>query len=695
MLVVVCVVPTVLTMTILVYRAYKGEAVTQELIRIETARALMQAVDRELSSAQGTLQALATSPYLTTNDLRGFHVQAREVQSLRPSNNFVLSDSSGRQLVNTLRRFGDTLPGHGNPDQLRRVFATGRPVISDLYSGAVLRRPVISIDVPVIRNGKVKYDLSMGFLPAYLGEILRLQRIPPHSVAAIFDSKGVIVARTWDAERFVGHKGAPELVKRMEKVREDSIEAVTLEGVSVTTAFSRSTVSNWTVAIGVPRVIILRRLWTSISRNIGISVLLLIAALILAKSVAGRIAGSILQLLAPASALGRGEPVAIPALPLKEANDVAQVLLNTSELLRQRTFERDAAERAERALRTMQERLKRSEAFQRRIFDEAPNAILIVAGSGSIVRANAEAERLFGYDAARLLELSVEDLMPTETGALHRKHRETYFENPVRRPMGNNGHFLARHADGSIFPVDVMLSPLVSNGDAFVIATVRDITQLRRNEERISAALREKDTLLKELYHRVKNNLQVVASMMNLQERAIPDRLARTALTEAADRVRAMALVHEKLYQSGNLSAIDLDDYVSTICRQLGEAADAARRGIGIETDIQQIQVGIETAIPLGIVLNELISNSLKHAFPAGCAGRIVVSLVREDGEMLRLTVADNGVGYPDGFTPTSTRSLGLKLVLALAGQLGGRFSISNQGGAVATLVFSCKEHSS
>jgi two-component sensor histidine kinase len=261
--------------------------------------------------------------------------------------------------------------------------------------------------------------------------------------------------------------------------------------------------------------------------------------------------------------------------------------------------------------------------------------------------------------------------------------------------MGNNHHFLARRADGLIFPVDVMLSPLIANNDTFVIATVRDVTQLQQNEEKINAALREKETLLKELYHRVKNNLQVVASMMNLQERAISDQLARAALQEAAGRVRAMALVHEKLYQSRNLSVIALDDYVSTICKQLGEVADAARRGIKIASDVQQIEAGIEEAIPLGIVLNELISNSLKHAFPAGRPGRIVIKLACEDGEMLRLTVSDDGVGYPEGFTPASTRSLGLKLTLALASQLGGRFSISNQGGAVATLEFPYKEHSS
>ncbi|WP_292935950.1 histidine kinase dimerization/phosphoacceptor domain -containing protein [Noviherbaspirillum sp.] len=687
-LVVACIVPTIVTTAVLINHAYERERVRAELRRIETARALMQAVDRELSSAQGTLQALATSPHLSSGNLAEFWAQAQDVQRYRPNNNFVLSDATGQQLVNTLRPFGSALPRHGNPTQLRRVFETAKPVISDLYAGGLTQRPLISIDVPVVRNNQVIYDLSMGFFPAHLGEILRLQRIPSDRVAAIFDSNGVAVARTWEPERYVGKKGAPQLVKRMQEVAEDSIENVTVEGVPVVSSFSRSSVSNWTVAIGVPLAVTARELWRSIAWIAGVAVLSLAVGLLFAALLGERISRSIHALLAPAEALGHGEPVAMPLLHLKEANDVAQVLVKTSQLLRQRTTERDLAERAEQEMRAIKQRLEHSEAFQRRIFEEAPNAIILVAPSGRIVRANAEAEKVFGYTGEQLLGLFVEDLLPREVAEHHKSLRESFFADPGRRLMGSGIYLQGRRADGTQFPADVMLSPLQSPEGVLAIAMVRDVTELRRNEDRINAALHEKETLLKELYHRVKNNLQVIASMINLQERAMPGDATRVALKEAADRVRAMALVHEKLYQSGNLSSIALDGYIVDLCRQLGDAAGAGERGIVLAAEAEPIQVGLDIAVPLGLVLNELISNSLKHAFPGGRRGRVFVQLEREDAMSMRLTVADDGVGLPPGMTPATTPTLGLRLVTALATQLDGNFTLETKQGVTASLVF-------
>lgn len=687
LLVVAVVMPTVMTTAALVYQAYDRERVSGERTRIETARALMQAVDRELSSAQGMLQALVTSPYLTSGDMATFYAQATEALQYRPNNNFVLSDASGQQLINTLRPFNAVLPRHGNPDQLRRVFETGRPVVSDLYLGGVTHHPIISIDMPVVRNNRVIYDLSMGFFPQRLGDILRLQRLPMDWVVSIFDSRGIVVARTRGYERFVGHRGAPELVQRMAEVAEDSIKVVTLEGIPVVSAFSRSAISNWTVAIGVPRADIAKELWTSIAWIIGAAALSLLIGLMLAKIVADRIARSIYALATPAMALGYGAPVAIPPLDLKEANDVAQALVKASQLLRERTVERDLAEKAEQELRIAQQQLEHSEAFQRRIFEKAPDAILLVAQSGRIIRANMEAEAIFGYTNKQLLALSIEDLMPNEFRQHHQAIRASYFSDPVQQ-MGRGKRFLGLRSNGTEFPVDVMLNQLQSTEGSLVIATVRDITELRRSEERINAALREKETLLKELYHRVKNNLQVIASMINLQERAIPDNAARIALKDAANRVRAMALVHEKLYRSSNLSSIALDNYVAQLCKQLGKAVAADQRGIVLITEAEPIEIGLDIAIPLGLVLNELISNSLKHAFPAGRRGQIRVRLEKEDDITMRLMVSDDGIGLPPGMTPTFTPSLGLKLVAALAAQLDGKFSLETRQGTVASLTF-------
>ncbi|HEY0843793.1 MAG TPA: PAS domain S-box protein [Noviherbaspirillum sp.] len=687
-LVAACLLPLLAATILLVYYAYLQQRVVDTQMTLDTARALMQAVDRALSAGQGTVEALATSPYLTTGNLAAFHAQAMELQRLRPRNNFVLSDSDGQQLVNTLQPYGSALPRHGNPEQLRRVFDTARPVVSDLYRGGVLQRPVISIDVPVIRNGQVIYDLSIGLFPERLGAILREQRLPSEWVAAIFDSKGIIVARTWEHDRYVGHSGAPELVQRMRETGEGSIETATLEGVRVFSVFSRSAVSNWSVAIGIPRAAIYRKLWTTVAWLVGVTVLCSLAGVAVAVSVGERIATAVRRLRAPAMALGHGGAIAPKALRLKEANEVLLALVQASELLRGRTVERDLAETARQELRQTQGQLEQSEAFLRRIFEEAPNAIILVAPDGRIVRANMEAERIFGYAGDKLRAITVDDLIPQGHRDKHAERRAHFLSHPTRLQMGRDYSVPGRRADGTTFPAEVTLSPLQTGTEQLVIATVRDVTELRRNEERINAALHEKEILLKELYHRVKNNLQVISSMLSLQERAMKDDATRSALEDAAGRVSAIALVHEKLYQSGNLSSITLDAYIADLCKRMGEAAGASGRGISMEVEAEPIQAGLDTAVPLGLLLNELVSNCLKHAFPGERRGRIVVRLEREGDSTLRLTVRDDGVGIPSGMTPTLSPSLGLRLVGALVQQLDGQFSLVGAQGTVASLVF-------
>jgi PAS domain S-box-containing protein len=670
----------------MMFNIYGREATLIEQRRIETARALMQAVDRELSHARGTLQTLSAAPALASANLRDFYAQAMATRAVYPKSNFVLSDASGQQLLNTLRPFGAPLPRHGNPAQMRAVFATAQPVISDLYLGGVTHQPVISIDVPVMREGKVVYDLSMGVLPAQLSDILARQHVEADSVAAIFDSRGMVVARTWEQDRYIGHSGAADLVRRMREVTEDSIETRTLEGIPVDSAFSRSSVSGWSVAIGVPSAVLARERETMFTRLLGTAALSLLAGLALAAIVAERIARPIRALQPQAQALGQGKPVLPLEQGLKEADDVARELAAASQLLLRRTIERDRAERAERELRVLQEQLQMSDAFQRRLFDEAPDAVLLVDAGGHIMRASLAAEQVFGYTNEQLTRLRVEDLMPQEMAAGHAARRAAYAAAPKARSMGKDIPLLARRADGSSFPVEVALSPLGEAAGGMVLATVRDVSQARQDQALVQAALREKETLLKELYHRVKNNLQVIASMVGMQGRACPDPMAKTALEEASGRVRAMALVHEKLYQSGDLSSIALDGYIAELCARLGEAANAGARGIVIECQAEPVKIGLDMAVPLGLVLNELVSNCLKHAFPDGRRGHVVVQLVRT-GERLRLSVRDDGIGMALAQAGTFPRTLGLRLVTALSAQLDGEFSLETRDGTVASLV--------
>lgn len=943
LLVLACVLPAAIATILLINYSYQHERASVQRSTIETARALMQAVDRELSSAQGALLTLGRSPYLRNGDLAAFYEQSREALEFWPGSNIVLSDASGQQLINTLEPFGAPLPLHGNPRQLKQVFETGKPVISDLFQGALAHRQLITVDVPVNIGNRVAYDLSMGFFPDRLADILKKQRLPEAWPATIFDSSGVTVARTHEPERFVGKRGIPELMKRMGEIAEDTIDADTLEGIPAIVAFSRSSLSNWTVTIAVPRAVLNAQLRKSIFLVIAGTVLLLLSGMMLAKIVADRITRSVRGLVEPAIALGYGHPVITPPMHLQETADVAQALIKASELLQKRTEERDCAERAKHAIRMVKDEMEKSEILQRGIFEQAPDAILLVSASGQIVKANAEAARLFGYAAEQLLSLKAEALIPGNQEPADPSSQRFWFAAPVRHMMGSGMELLGRRSDGSMFPMDVMLSLLQSTDGALVIATIRDITERRRaeealrqserrfrntleyapigisivspdgrwlevnsamcelvgyskaemqqrtiqdlthpddlekdlalarrllngeirsyqlekryirkdgravtvlltrsllrddhgkpvyfiaqiediserkmaqeqlsalnkrlalatqaggmgvweldlgsqllwwdkrmyemhqldskaasgtsaqwwkcvhpdhlarvrqefesavngrgllsiefpiiwpdnqtkviradallsrdeeghpakltgicwdvtdsrrQEETIKAALREKETLLKELYHRVKNNLQVITSLFNLQVHALPEGAARNALKEAADRVRAMALVHEKLYQSGNLSSIALDDYITDLCVRLGNAALASERGIRLTSKSEKIEVGLETAVPLGLLLNEVISNALKHAFPDGRHGTIVVRLAHEPDDWMKLTVTDDGIGFPPNLDITSSRTLGLNLVAALSAQLDGKLTFGTDGGAWVSLKF-------
>lgn len=205
--------------------------------------------------------------------------------------------------------------------------------------------------------------------------------------------------------------------------------------------------------------------------------------------------------------------------------------------------------------------------------------------------------------------------------------------------------------------------------------------ELAESEARLSIALREQETLLKEVYHRVKNNLQVIYSLLNLEGYGLQEGAAKDALQNTAARVRAMALVHEKLYRSGSLASISLADYLKDLVQQIkGANADQARH-IGIVTDIADLQIGLDSAIPLGLLVNELISNSLKHGFPTAVSGNIRVSL-QTAGAALRLTIRDDGIGMPPDFDVQKSGSMGLRLASSLARQLGGELLIGPGPGA-------------
>jgi two-component sensor histidine kinase len=210
----------------------------------------------------------------------------------------------------------------------------------------------------------------------------------------------------------------------------------------------------------------------------------------------------------------------------------------------------------------------------------------------------------------------------------------------------------------------------------------------QESREALRASLAEREAMLKEIYHRVKNNLQVVSSLMYLQSKEIEDPISRKIFMDSSTRIKAMSLVHEMLYQSGNLAEIEVEKYVKNLSTNLIEIYHVNSKNIKLIIDIDAIFMNIEEAIPFGLIVNELLSNTCKHAFTAGQSGEIIIS-VKKIKDAITLTVSDNGIGFLSPVDLKDTTTFGTQLIHSLTKQLNGKLSLDSANGTTCTLVFS------
>lgn len=348
------------------------------------------------------------------------------------------------------------------------------------------------------------------------------------------------------------------------------------------------------------------------------------------------------------------------------------------------------------------QRLRAALALQSAIVDSAHASIIGVDADGLIVSFNKAAQRLLGYREEEVVgRMSAEALHDEQEMAAHAaklterfgRRVDTGFEALtayLRVYDADHREWLYVRKDGVRVPVLLSSTALHDENGRITgfLGIASDISQQKRNESELKAALEEKETLLREVYHRVKNNLQVVGSLFNLQLRSLPPGPAHAALADAADRVRTMALLHEKLYRSPTLSAIDLDDYFGDLLHRIAVSNGAAERGIDVQCDCVRLQIGLDTAVPLGLIANELVGNALKHAFPNARTGRVRLCM-EIDGDSIVLTVEDDGVGLPADGRHLSSASLGLVLVRSLSSQLDADFTLESAAGTRARLRLS------
>jgi len=324
-----------------------------------------------------------------------------------------------------------------------------------------------------------------------------------------------------------------------------------------------------------------------------------------------------------------------------------------------------------------------------KILDLADDAIISVDEQQLIILFNQGAEKIFGYSYQEVVGQPLDVLLPATLSHVHRQHIHDFAESHVTaRRMGERGEIRGRRKDSTEFPAEASISKVGVEGMTMFTVILRDVTQRVAAEEKIKASLREKEALLKEIHHRVKNNLQVVTSLLGLQSRAATDEQTRKMFQESQDRIHSMALLHESLYQSNNLSMIDFPDYIRQLASHLFHSYGVRADRIHLRTNLDELYLNLDSAVPCGLIINELVSNSLKYAFPDGREGEVRIELHEHSDDQARLVVADNGIGLRSDIDWCTARSLGLRLVRSLAEQLRARIEVKSNTGTEVQLTF-------
>jgi PAS domain S-box-containing protein len=332
--------------------------------------------------------------------------------------------------------------------------------------------------------------------------------------------------------------------------------------------------------------------------------------------------------------------------------------------------------------RATEHALRVSERRFREMSDLLPQTVFEIDTTGRLLFANRVGYKTFGYstrpsgDAPSIFDCVV----PAE-----RERAMLGIKGFLEGKRTGHNEFLLQRIDGSTFPGLVYLS-VVRDGQrpAGVRGIILDISEQRKAQQVLEASVAEKEIMLKEIHHRVKNNLQIISSLLNLQSSAVRDPQDLALFGESVDRIRSMALIHDRLYKSHDFSGIEFREYIESLTVSLFHSY--GHPDVMYRSDVQDVLLSIDMAIPCGLMINELVTNALKHAFPQGRRGTITVQLHAREHGQVELSVSDDGVGLPHDFDLSKTTSLGLQLVQILTDQLQGTLEIRGESGTTVSI---------
>ena len=730
-LVLTCLIPGVIGMGILIHRMYQDGRTRIENDTILTARAMVQAVDGQLSKAKVMALALSTSSYLPASDLAGFHRRARELLRTEAIGiDVVLSDAGGQQVVNTSHPYGEALPGHGNAKQVYRVFETGEPLISDVFIGGASGAFRASVEVPVRANGKVVQSLGVNIAPQQLGAILSQQNLPADWISSISDSTGTIAARSNQADRFIGKKVNPEILRRLSSTSESAFESVTKEGFPALLVFSRSPVSRWTVAIAIP----LGTLQADLRRNLALlgvgGVLLFAASGWFAWRVGGRIARSVQALTDSAVAMASGEAVQVSGVSFREADEAGRAMVHTSQLLKQRS----------QALADSHATLQEREVV---LADAQRIAHLGSwywnAGTGAS-SASDEMCRIFGRDSLPPLARQIEILYPPQASQQLREAVRV----AVQTGNGYDLELPALRADGSPIWISTRAEAVRSPGGEVIglRGTVQDVTERKRIAEELNrhrlhleelvalrtqelvaakmaaeAAAQAKSAFLANMSHEIRTPMNAIIGLTFLLSRESTDALQSDRLRKISDAAHHLLQVINDILDLSKIDAgkLTLDEADFSRDVMLSRAFEmvstrAHEKGLELilETDHLPARLHGDATRLLQALIN-LLGNAVK--FTEHGWVRLRTELLREEGTRLqvRFEVQDTGTGiapehqrrlfntFEQADNSTTRRhggtGLGLALTRHLATLMNGEVGLSSAPGQGSTFWFTAWLH--
>ena len=333
--------------------------------------------------------------------------------------------------------------------------------------------------------------------------------------------------------------------------------------------------------------------------------------------------------------------------------------------------------------RSTEQALRRSERRFREMSDLLPQTVYEVDMTGRFLFANRAASTMFGFEADGPPEgrSFLEYVAPED-----RERARNTIAQMYEGSGSTSGEYMFIRADGSTFP-GLISATVVRDGDrpSGMRGIVVDISEQRHVQEVLQNSVTEKELMVKEIHHRVKNNLQIISSLLNLQTSFIRDPVDLALFGESVDRIRSMALIHDRLYKSRDLAGIEFREYIEALVMSLFHLY--GQPNVTFAADVQDVRLSIDMAIPCGLIINELVTNALKHAFPDRRRGTITVSLATRTNGDVELCVADDGVGMPGAFDIAATATLGLQLVTILTNQLTGTLEILKGQGTTFRII--------